>query len=85
MDNFLSGRERIGGVPKPKDEAQLLPPGALQKLQGEPDPEKTVSSECEGDGGSKVQYVSQDGQVVKIVVTCACGQVTEIDCRYEEE
>ena len=81
MDNFLSGREHVGKTPKSKDFPQIAPSTPLNSLQ-------SSMSEAEihddtGEGGSKVHYVMQDGRVVNIVVTCACGQVTEIDCRYD--
>lgn len=49
-----------------------------------PEPESSEENEVCGDGGSKVAYVTEDGRVTKIVVTCNCGQVTEIDCQYDE-
>jgi hypothetical protein len=30
----------------------------------------------------KVQTVEEDGVVKKIIVTCSCGEVTEIHCDY---
>lgn len=85
MDSFLSNREQLGRDPKSKKPPQLLSPGALEKLKkgkGE-EPEQEVAEE-HGHAGSKLQYVSEDGRVVKIVVTCSCGQVTEIDCTYDD-
>lgn len=83
MDSFLSGREHLGDKPKPKD-ALSIAPQALGKLQNSDSGEAAeVSEEC-GEGGSTVQYVSEAGKVVKILVTCKCGQVTEIDCKYDD-
>ncbi len=81
MDSYLSGRERVGDSPKKRDSLQLEsnPLGNLVV----PADESAVQSEACGEGGSRVAYVSEGGRVVKIVVTCACGQVTEIDCAYE--
>jgi len=90
MEDFLSGREKLGGAPgaasKPRKPAPgSLPPG-LGKLQPpEADPASREEAQCEGEGGSKVQYLTENGRVVRIVVTCACGQVTEIDCAYDED
>ena len=82
MDSYLSGREQVGQTNKRKDAPQLGP-----KVMGELVPPPSVDSEvgeaC-GEGGSKVSYVSEEGRVTRIIVTCACGQVTEIDCRYED-
>ena len=84
MDSYLSGREQLGESKKSKDSMKL--PAVSQgfgKLAA-PESENVEESEVCGDGGSKVSYVSEDGRVTKIVVTCNCGQVTEIDCSYDE-
>ncbi len=83
MDNFLSGREQLGDQPKPKEEETLLPEGALEKLQLPENEGECQVEESEGESGSRVAYVTEEGRVTKIVVTCSCGQVTEIDCAYE--
>lgn len=36
-------------------------------------------SSCE----PSVQTVEEDGVVKRIIVTCSCGAVTEIDCQYD--
>lgn len=82
MDSFLSGREKVGDKPKPADKPQLGPK-ALGELPAPPAADSDVQDLC-GSGGSSVQYVTESGRVTKIVVTCACGQITEIDCEYEE-
>jgi hypothetical protein len=35
-----------------------------------------------GEHGTKVQTIVERGRVVKIIVTCTCGRVTEIACQY---
>ncbi len=57
--------------------------GGFGQLEPPPSENHEEAEVC-GEGGSKVAYVSEEGRVTKIVVTCACGQVTEIDCKYEE-
>ena len=82
MDSYLSGRERVGDTPKPK-EPTLLGPKVLGELAA-PSAGDAALHEDHGEGGSRVAYVTEAGRVTKIVVTCACGQVTEIDCRYDD-
>lgn len=84
MDSYLSGREQLGGSKKSKDSMQISAPSEGFGQLAAPAPEDQQETEVCGDGGSKVSYVSENGQVTKIVVTCNCGQVTEIDCQYEE-
>ena len=84
MDSYLTGREKLGGEQKAKDAPAILPQSALQKLNSPLDESAIESCSEQGEAGSQVEYVTQDGRVTRIVVTCACGQVTEIDCAYEE-
>lgn len=83
MDSFLTGREHVGDQPKPKKNLSEVPLGAFGDLQLEQAAENAQMEEVTGESGSRVSYVTEDGRVTKIVVTCACGQVTEIDCKYE--
>lgn len=84
MDSYLSGREQLGESKKAKDSMQLSAPAGGFGQLAPPESENQEESEVCGEGGSKVAYVSENGKVTKIVVTCNCGQVTEIDCKYEE-
>ncbi|MBK1878452.1 hypothetical protein [Pelagicoccus mobilis] len=84
MDSYLSGREQLGESKKSKDSLELSAPEAGLGQLAMPPAEDRAESEVCGEGGSKVSYVSEEGRVTKIVVTCKCGQITEIDCKYEE-
>jgi len=84
MDSYLSGREQLGESKKSKDSLQLsAPTEGLEQLAMPPAEDRAENEVC-GEGGSKVSYVTEEGRVTKIIVTCKCGQVTEIDCQYEE-
>jgi len=84
MDSYLTGREKLGGDQKPKGGSSIVPQSVLQKLKAPVDETETEACSDQGEAGSQVEYVTRDGRVSRIVVTCACGQVTEIDCEYEE-
>ena len=49
----------------------------LDAATAETSPEKHLSS--------SIEYVEDQGVVKKIIVTCKCGEVTEIDCLYDAE
>ncbi|MBT3483143.1 MAG: hypothetical protein HN457_17110 [Opitutales bacterium] len=83
MDSFLSGREHVGDQPKPKEETPSTSKGVLGDFQLQQAIENAQLEEVTGEAGSRVSYVMEEGRVQKIVVTCACGQLTEIDCKYE--
>ena len=85
MEDFLNGRETVtrtssgtvnaGSVPN-------LPPLS----RGDPSPEPAAlnfSSHAEtGAHGTRVETVVERGRVTRLIVTCTCGTVTEIECRY---
>lgn len=84
MDSYLSGREQLGDSKKSKIPLPLsAPSGGFGQLAMPPSEDQEEAELC-GEGGSKVAYVTESGRVTKIVVTCNCGQVTEIDCNYDE-
>ncbi len=83
MDNFLSGRENLGEAPKKSKDVSKSAVRGIEPLEGDKDSDSCLVEESEGESGSHVSYVAEEGRVTKIVVTCACGQVTEIDCNYE--
>lgn len=82
MDNFLSGRESLGESPKKSKDVSKSAVRGIEP-EGDKDSDSCLVEESEGESGSHVSYVTEEGRVTKIVVTCACGQVTEIDCNYE--
>ncbi|MDQ8202553.1 hypothetical protein [Pelagicoccus sp. SDUM812003] len=83
MDSYLSGRERVGDSPKSREDPKQLGQKPLGELVLPEAADAELKEDC-GEGGSRVAYVTENGRVTKIVVTCNCGQVTEIDCRYED-
>ena len=75
MKSFLSGRAQISGsslqplanaIPKP---GAGLTPHAHGKDNG-------------ASAGATVQCIKQGDQVVRLIVTCTCGEKIEIDCLY---
>lgn len=84
MDSYLSNRDHLGDRKKSKDSLQLSSaPESFGQLAAPPAKDAAEAEVC-GEGGSKIAYVTEEGRVSKIVVTCNCGQVTEIDCKYED-
>ena len=84
MDNFLSGREQVGDAQKPAKKASAESDAAGDEFDPSNLAESASLEEAQGEAGSKVAYITEEGRVTRIVVTCACGQVTEIDCDYED-
>jgi hypothetical protein len=75
MKSFLSGRQQIpGGGLQPMSNAVAKPANSAlpNHLHGD-----SASS-----GGATVQCIKQGDQIVKLIVTCTCGEKIEIDCLY---
>lgn len=45
-------------------------------------PGVAAAQQLTGEHGTRVQTIVERGRVTRIVVTCACGKVTEIACVY---
>ena len=67
MKSFLQGRAQVSGG---LNGVQRSSPGILHSLEGH------------DDRIPDVEVVKQGDKVVRIVVTCACGERIEIECLY---
>ena len=68
MKPFLSGRRAL-------DSAPLRVPHAHKAVA-------VVGSVRPGAEGPSVEVVKQGDKVVRILVTCGCGEKIEVDCLY---
>lgn len=90
MEGFLNNREKITG-----ENIRFVSGASLGPSSAPASPfgvAATTSSATHGkNDGSKsghktsVETVLDDGRVSRIIVTCSCGEVTEIDCDYSSE
>ncbi|RKX35739.1 MAG: hypothetical protein DRP71_02365 [Verrucomicrobia bacterium] len=84
MEDFLIGREVISRSDPGRtasDASVTLPP--LEHAPPAPtDPEVSSPQNETGAHGTRIETVVERGRVTKLIVTCTCGNVTEIECRY---
>lgn len=85
MEDFLNGRETVTRTSSGTVNAGFVP--NLPPLsRGDPSPAPAApasSSHAEtGEHGTRVETVVERGRVTRLIVTCTCGTVTEIECRY---
>ena len=84
MEDFLIGREvisRSNSGQTVSDATVTLPP--LEHASPAPSDSEVPSPQHEtGDHGTRIETVVERGRVTRLIVTCTCGNVTEIDCRY---
>ena len=75
MKSFLSGRTQItGGGLQPMVNATAKPASSALPIHSHG---KDASAP-----GATVQCIKQGDQIVRLIVTCTCGEKIEIDCLY---
>lgn len=81
MKSFLSNRPselKSNTLAEPK----AVGPSGLLALTGF----QTQPRNCDDDSSGSVVTCRRDGEIVRtIIVNCACGKVTEIDCHYQSD
>jgi hypothetical protein len=71
MKSFLQGRPVQKDAPLRS--LNLPPPEASGKAK---------AAGHEGEGGPSVECVKEGDKVVRLIVTCSCGEKIEIECLY---
>jgi hypothetical protein len=73
---FLQGKKTLNVAP------MRLPPGfgpAPKIVSAGPRPPSNAPAEA---NGASVETVKEGDKVVRLIVTCACGERVEIECLY---
>ena len=73
-------KSAVKGSAKPTG-FQKLESVLKRKESGNPNHHKPAPGGQQGHQ-TRVETIEEDGFVVKIIVRCQCGEVTEIDCGY---
>lgn len=83
MKPFLAGRNQVSAPSLQTLVESSTPPAPLASQFGAP-AATPAQGHAGGSGihGSTVECVRQGDKVVRIIVTCSCGERTEIDCLY---
>ncbi|MEZ5278631.1 MAG: hypothetical protein R3F07_19780 [Opitutaceae bacterium] len=85
MDDFLKGREvitRSSSGTVSSGVASTLPPLSSDDRPSTPATPAPRHREETGEHGTRVETIMERGRVTRLIVTCTCGTVTEIECRY---
>lgn len=77
MENYLAGRKNLDSAET--TESQRSKSGSKAGLPIR-DVERIPITDQNND--HKVECVTQNGKITKIVVTCKCGEQIELDCKY---
>ncbi|PTY08780.1 hypothetical protein DB347_04195 [Opitutaceae bacterium EW11] len=76
MKPFLSGRAQVPNASLQSSFASVRESGI--RVVGH----SHVKTGAEGDAQPTVECVKQGDKVVRLIVTCTCGEKIEIDCVY---
>jgi hypothetical protein len=79
MKSFLQGKKTL-------EVESLRPPAALMNATAQrcssPRPHATAATPNGASSNAHVEVVKEGDKVVRLVVTCACGEKVEIECLY---
>jgi len=74
MKSFLMGKRTLDVAALRSPQAAILPTGAAGQTCGSP--------ATPAGAAPHIDIVKQGDKIVRIVVTCTCGERTEIECLY---
>lgn len=79
MKPFLSGRQQVSTPPLQPISPPIMKDGGA-KITGHSHPARKTPLDPEN--APSVECVKQGDKVVRLIVTCGCGERIEIDCLY---
>lgn len=90
MEGFLNNREKLAGENIKFVSGSPLGPSAAPSSPFRIAATPAHIGHGQNNGSqsghkARVETVLDDGRVSRIIVTCSCGEVTEIDCDYSNE
>jgi hypothetical protein len=86
MKPFLTGKKQLEITPLrfPSTPSPLA--AAAAKAARCPAPAATPDSAADAPAGvPRVEVIREGDKVVRLVVTCSCGELIEVDCQYPSE
>jgi hypothetical protein len=75
MKSFLQGKKSL-------DIAALRPPAVSAHGMASAGPGLNVPGHAHGAASPSVEVVKQGDKVVRLIVTCGCGERVEVECLY---
>jgi hypothetical protein len=75
MKSFLQGKKAL-------EISALRPPGGTAPKHAHGGPRAPLSVVTPGASSAHVEVVKEGGKVVRLVVTCVCGERVEVECLY---
>lgn len=83
MKSFLSGKASLGSAPL-SSEVQKNTLGSARKHAPAAHPASGSHPHAPGGNsvGPQIELVKEGGKVVRLVITCTCGERIEVECLY---
>jgi hypothetical protein len=78
MDNYLKGKAKLKDSTKHLESIRAIA-DAKSGFPMQTGNRMEITSE---EGQPKVECITEDGRVTKILVTCKCGEQIELSCKY---
>ncbi len=75
MNSFLQGKKILDAAPLTRPVSAALPHSPSCR------PNRTPAATAEG-AGPQVEVVKKGDKVVRLVITCVCGERVEVECLY---
>ncbi len=81
MKPFLQGKNSVS-VPSLRPPTGLAQRAAVSWAPSGPAPHAPAHAHAAGSGSATVEVVKEGDKVVRLIVTCVCGERVEVDCLY---
>ena len=81
MKSFLQGKPSLS-VPSLRPPTGLAQRAAVSCESSRPAPHAPPHAHSAGSGNASVEVVKEGDKVVRLIVTCGCGERVEVECLY---
>jgi hypothetical protein len=78
MDNYLKGKSKLKDSTKHLESIRA----AADAKSGFPMQAGNRVEISAANGGPKVECITEDGRISRIMITCKCGEQIELTCKY---
>lgn len=81
MKSFLQGK-KAHSAPALRAPTALAAPSSMSCETSRSAAHGQPHSHAPASGGASVEVVKEGDKVVRLIITCACGERTEVECLY---
>jgi len=78
MENYLKGKRKIEDSCTHLESVKR----SLSINTGLPNQEKNKIEIAGKEGQPTIECITKDGRIIRILITCTCGEQIELNCKY---